>query len=209
MRVLGDRPFARVGTALLGLAVLVAAVPLPDPVLAVVTPVANRWAVLLLAVTAGLVGVGAVSHRAGDARAEPAGPRPEPPDGEASDTTGPRLGEAVDDALDRLGDGRSRSRYERADDRQTVRRAVSAAAMRYLTESEGLSTREAADRLRKGTWADRPRAAAFLAGRSTTVLPLSTRIRDWLSGRGFERQARAAVAELGALTDTDVEWGEP
>ncbi|MFC5366429.1 DUF7269 family protein [Salinirubrum litoreum] len=98
-----------------------------------------------------------------------------------------------------------RRRYNRREARRQLRSAV----VETLIDTRRID-RSAAERLvNTGQWTDAQRAGAFLAGvpgrGSDGVrppqLPLGTRLRDWLSGEGFDRNVEVTVAELVALRD--------
>lgn len=66
-----------------------------------------------------------------------------------------------------------------------------------LVERGGLSSSEAVERRRAGSWTDDPRAATFLG--DSDVRPVSLRLRDWFIGDGFAANLRATVAEIDRL----------
>ncbi|WP_424016523.1 DUF7269 family protein [Halorientalis pallida] len=115
-------------------------------------------------------------------------------------------GESVDEALSRLSGPTRRESWSINDDRWEVRSRVRDVAETVLVEHDRLDPKTASARLDDGSWTDDPRAAAFL-GDATP--PPTVRVVDWLSGRPFERRARAAVSELAARADADTEVERP
>jgi hypothetical protein len=220
-----------VGVVALGLAVAVAAAPVPAVIrgtvanASVATVVFGTAALLALLGMAGLVSTdwlarlrpsgrerGAVRGRF-DVNGGPFSiPSSTPPDpagtaetDEADDEQERDVrvaGESVDEALSRLAAPKRRESWSINDDRWEVRSRVRGVAETVLVEHDGLDPETASVRLDEGTWTDDPRAAAFL-GDATP--PPAVRVVDWLSGRPFERRARAAVAELAARADADTE----
>lgn len=86
--------------------------------------------------------------------------------------------------------------------RNTVRADLSTAAVDLLVDVEGIDPSTARARIEDGEWTDDPRAAALLGNVDP---PLSMRVRDWLSGEGFDRRVAATVAELQRLAGMDTE----
>ncbi|MFD1512818.1 DUF7269 family protein [Halomarina rubra] len=108
------------------------------------------------------------------------------------------LGNTIDEALDGYADGNT---WERLQARQIVVGRLTEAAVYVLTETEGWSESVARHRVEHGTWTDDQVTAAFLAADGEVILPLRTRLEEWLRGERFPRHARAVVAELAARSD--------
>lgn len=176
---------------------------------------ANRGAVVLLAVVAVLYAAVTVVPTDDDATV---------PDDEWADRVTPTestvarsvAGRDIDVTLASENDERSetvawRRRYNRREARRRLRQAV----VDTLVEVRRLDRSEAERLVNTGQWTDSPRAAAFLSGvpgRGTDgvrppTLSLGTRLRDWLSGEGFDRNVEATVSELVALRDLRSESG--
>lgn len=120
-----------------------------------------------------------------------------------------RTGAGIDDSYDRLTeDGASGSGYRYRRDRLVA--DLQAAAIEVVADAEGITTHAARERVEDGSWTDDSRASAFLAtdGRR---LPLETRIRDWLSGAGIERNVDntlEAIQTIAAVPDSRHERSE-
>lgn len=106
---------------------------------------------------------------------------------------GDPLGNEVDDALDGYAEA---NKWERLQARRIVVGRLQEAAVYVLVENEGCSEAAARSRIERGTWTDDRVAAAFLADEGAVVLPLRTRLDEWLRGDRFARHARAVVTEL-------------
>lgn len=114
-------------------------------------------------------------------------------DGNAAVARGDPLGHDIDEALDRYSDA---NEWERIKARKLVRQRLTAATVHVLTEQEGVSEAAARRQVVRGTWTDDRVAAAFLASDGEIVLPLRTRLREWLQGEQFARHARRVVSML-------------
>ena len=210
-----DTLLAGIGVGGLSLAALVVFAPwlFPGGLLSVLGDglLANRGAVVLLAVVAVLyAAVTVVPTGESDSGTDT--------DDEWFDEVTPTAaswnrsvaGEDIDVTLASETDDRAetvawRRRYNRREARRRLRQAVvdTLVAVRRVDRSE-------AERLvNTGQWTDSTRAAAFLSGvpgRGSDgvrppMRPLGTRVRDWLTGEGFDRNVEATVAELVALRD--------
>jgi hypothetical protein len=205
-----DGLLATVGVTALLLAVLVAYAPSVVPVGAVESVLTPATASLVLGV--GAVGaVAAVAHRAlfredGDGD-DPAVTLPTPPvaaERDRADVETP--GDWIDDRLATLrgetgdADGTGYASFVETRVAQRIREL----AVDVVADAESCSEREAQRMIDDGTWTDRPRAKVLL-GDDVPDLPLSVRVRDWASGERVDRQVRATVEELAALTTVDLE----
>lgn len=101
-----------------------------------------------------------------------------------------RVGWRVDEAL---GASSAESRVSPFRIKRILRRTLDT----VLVERGGLSSSEAVERRRAGSWTDDPRAATFLG--DSDVRPASLRLRDWLVGDEFAANLRATVAEIDRL----------
>jgi len=161
-----------------------------------------RSLALLLGVFVGLFGLYVVARRDppddaddGAGSVDLASLRPERSHGPSGDAVGTRL----DAHLDRIG-GLVDRRY---DDRYTaykVEQSLEALAVAVVAEAADCSRERAADHVAAGTWTDDVRAAAFLGGPDAPDRPLAMRIRDWTNGAAYDRQVRATVDELAAIS---------
>ncbi|MFC5971034.1 hypothetical protein ACFPYI_06775 [Halomarina salina] len=106
---------------------------------------------------------------------------------------GDPLGHEIDAALDTYSETHE---WERIKSRRLVRERLSAAVVYVLVGTEGCSEAEARRRLARGTWTDDPIAASFLADEGEVVLPLRTRLEEWLKGDRFARHARTVITAL-------------
>jgi hypothetical protein len=172
---------------------------------------ANRGAVVLLGIVAVLYAAVTVVPTGGDEDAtEPADEWFDrvTPSGTAWDRT--VAGREIDVALASQNDERDeivawRRRYNRREARRQLRGAV----VETLIDSRRIDRAEAERLVNTGQWTDSRRAGAFLSGVPSRggdgvrppQLPPGTRLRDWLSGEGFDRNVEATVAELVALRD--------
>lgn len=206
---------AGIGVSGLSLAALVVFVPwlFPDGVLSVLGDglLANRGAVVLLAVAGVLYAAVTVV------------PTGESDDGtdtddEWFDEVTPTAaswnrsvaGEDIDVTLASETDDRAETvAWRRRYNRREARRRLRAAVVDTLVEARRIDRSEAERLVNTGQWTDSQRAGAFLSGVpgrgsdgvSPPTLPLGTRVRDWLTGEGFDRNVEATVAELVALRD--------
>jgi hypothetical protein len=171
---------------------------------------ANRGAVVLLAVVAVLYAAVSVAPIDGGESTES--------DHEWLDRVTPTerawdrtlAGREIDVALAGENDERDETvAWRRRYDRREARRQLRSAVVETLIDARRLDRADAERLVNTGRWTDSRRAGAFLAGvpgrgsdgvRPPT-LPLRTRVRDWLSGEGFDRNVEATVAELLALRD--------
>lgn len=197
--VAGSREAAlAVGSVSFLLAVLVAALPaawLPPAVAATGDLLlANRRAIFVAGVIAGIVGVWWLYERS-----EPAdGPTvtlPERPPEFAYFTEGRTVGEAID----RATSGEELAQWETGKFRRETYDTLYEAAVVAISDAENCAPQLARNRLAEGTWTDSPRAARFLGDESETRLPLSIRIRDWASGDSYRRHVRDTVAAIAAI----------
>jgi len=194
--------------SVVGAALVVAAPWLVPPAAleGVLVLLANEATVVLLAVVAGLLGLRTVYR--GEPRSDEAEIElpPPPAERERRREGGVRTaGQSLDELLDRIADPERESRgIDRLIDKGQVRDQVRATAVDVLVDTGGYTPEVAGEHLDRGTWTDRPRAAAFLGDRS---LPLEVRIVDWFSGEAFERQVRAAVEELADLAGVETGSG--
>lgn len=199
----GWKVLAGLGVATLAAGVAVVVEPGLVPQLRTDTVRTLRTAALVLGGVVGLVGLYSAYHR-NDGDAPDAGPedveRVAPPAGTGSagnDVPGGRL----DEAVETIG-----GRVHGTDDVYTVskvRSSLRGLAIRVIARTAECSRDRAADHVHDGTWTEDVRAAAFLARNGAADLPLSIRIRDWASGRAFERQVEATVDELAARMGVD------
>lgn len=219
---LEGRTLRRIGLASLALATVVAVAPLPAGTGSAVAPVVpGKIAIVVIAlVTVGLVVDAALSAVATDRSSLSRG-RFEGVDGagQAGTSTSDRIfgdsnlsdgievGDGIDEAIAAVDE--KESGVQRYRDRRDVHGRITRVAVAVLTESEGVSREEAANMLEDGRWTDRPRAAVFLGGSDVPPLPLTIRIRDWLSGHAFERQVRATIVELAERAGVETEVAAP
>lgn len=202
MRLLGravgllgrPRSLAFLGGSALALAFGVVALPwlFPASVFRSVSAVVAAPAVVVLfGLLAGLLGVRAVRETAtGEADRERWTPTPAPERAYYEEYR--TAGRAIDSVLGADREEAAKFDARRRDARGRIREA----AVSVVGADEGIDRETAAERIAAGTWTDDPRAAAFLGGRD--LAPLGVRIRDWASGRRFERWATRAVAEIEA-----------
>ena len=106
---------------------------------------------------------------------------------------GDPLGHEIDEALDTYSEDHE---WDRIKSRRLVRERLTAAVVYVLAETEGCSESAARQQVARGTWTDDPVAAAFLADDGEVLLPLRTRLEEWLQGEQFARHARAVVEAL-------------
>lgn len=162
-----------------------------------------RTVALVLGGTAGLIGLLSAYHR-GRGGVETAGQAgvelpvvPESLGGDADAVPGTKL----DDAIESIG-----GRVHGSDDVYTVmkvRSSLRGLAIRVTATTADCSRERASELVENGAWTDDVRAAEFVGGDEVPDLPLGLRIRDWASGRAFERRVEATVDELAERMGVD------
>lgn len=164
-----------------------------------------RFVALLLAGVVGVFGLYVVSHRdpadggsRGSATVDLAAMRPERPGGPSNETVGTQL----DDRLERIG-GQVDSEYDDRCRAYRVEENLESLAVAVVAEAADCSRERAREHVAAGTWTDDVRAAAFVGGPTAPERPLSMRIRDWANGDAYDRQVRATVDELAAISGVD------
>ncbi|UPV76448.1 hypothetical protein M0R89_20005 (plasmid) [Halorussus limi] len=199
-RLQQPRSLAVLGGASLALAVGVAFLPWLFPA-AIFRPLsailASPGAILLVAGAAGLLGAQALRTSARPADDDGENPRarwtpakePERAHYEEYRTTG--------DGIDSVFDADPDERRELASRRRRAESRIRRTAITVIADADRIDEERAAERVAAGSWTDDPRAAAFLGGRH--LAPLRTRIRDWASGKRYERWATRAVEEIEAI----------
>lgn len=196
------------GLAMFG-AVAIVAVPslVPTSVVALFAPVANGAVVGLLALVAAGLGLRTV-YRGRSRSHDPAVSLPATPAERERRREGEvrTAGRDVDDLLAVIEGDKNRNRVDRLINQSQVRDAARKTAVAVLADAKGHDHREALDRINRGNWTDRPRAAAFL-GDEAPDPPLEVRIRDWLSGETFERRVRVTVDELADVAGVETGSG--
>jgi hypothetical protein len=196
-----------------GFAALVAAVvvafggPLGDPLVGALAPVFGSWLVGVGGLLAGGLAVYTAYERSRLPDPETDASVPVPPSRQETTsvaTAGGRLDALIEEVhADDLDD--DVSRVDVSVNRKRVRDRVREVAVETLTDTRDCSPEAAGEMLVTGSWTDRPRARVFL-GRGVAPLPLSVRLRDWASGEGFRRRARATIEEIA--TQAGVDHGE-
>lgn len=196
-----------------GFAALVAAVvvafggPLGDPLVGALAPVFGSWLVGVGGLLAGGLAVYTAYERSRLPDPETDASVPVPPSRQETTsvaTAGGRLDALIEEVhADDLDD--DVSRVDVSVNRKRVRDRVREVAVETLTDTRDCSPEAAGEMLVTGSWTDRPRARVFL-GRGVAPLPLSVRLRDWASGEGFRRRARATIEEVA--TQAGVDHGE-
>ncbi|PSQ60224.1 hypothetical protein BRD18_01565 [Halobacteriales archaeon SW_7_71_33] len=208
-----DRSLVDGAVFAVGFAALVAAVvvafggPLGDPLVGALAPVFGSWLVGVGGLLAGGLAVYTAYERSRLPDPETDASVPVPPSRQETTsvaTAGGRLDALIEEVhADDLDD--DVSRVDVSVNRKRVRDRVREVAVETLTDTRDCSPEAAGEMLVTGSWTDRPRARVFL-GRGVAPLPLSVRLRDWASGEGFRRRARATIEEIA--TQAGVDHGE-
>lgn len=173
---------------------------LPGPLLALGTALDNPGAIAAVAFVVAVVALWAAYRSTDGAAAEPVFESPpETPDADDQAVTG----WGVDQSFESLTDVDERlNSHEYEHKRRRVVLKLRGAAIDVVSGTADISPQKATERIDDGTWTDDERARALL-GDEDVRLSLSTRIEDWLSGEGFERNVDATLAELRRLAGVD------
>ncbi|WP_256301347.1 DUF7269 family protein [Haloarchaeobius salinus] len=198
------RALTVVGTASLVGALGLAFLPMPlDALRGPVTTVANGTTIVLLAVTAAVLGVVRIVRERDDAATEPPSVGvPEAANYNSVGATGHDLDATIEKVDGTLHDP-GPSEWWKARDRERVEDEIRTAAIDVLARRENCSRDEAAAMLEAGTWTDDPRAGSFLGDETAPEPSLKMQFYDWLSGEAYDRHVEHTVDEIVARADIE------
>ena len=111
---------------------------------------------------------------------------------------GSRVGWNVEQTLELLErDATTSTRFRSYVARGELKSELEGTVMDILI-GHGVDPWTARKQVKRGTWTDDPRAAAFL-GDEAPKPPLSLRVEDWATGAGYRVQAERAIETVAAL----------
>ena len=206
-RIPFDRLLPVLGTASLVGAMALAFLPMSlSSLRSPVVSVANETTIVLLGITAAVLGVVQIVRGREETAPEPASfGVPEAANYDSVGSTGHDLDDTIENVDGTLTEPGPTEWWE-VRDRNRVEEDIRAAAIDVLVRQENCGPEEAAAMLDTGTWTTDPRASRFLGGENAPEPPLKMQFYDWLSGEAYERHVEHTVDELAARADlTEVE----